>query len=365
MPKVRELIEELNLWVPFMMQESYDNSGVQIGFYNQDITGLLVTLDLSHNVLEEAIKLGANVIISHHPLLFKGIKQIHSYNERGRIIIDAIQHQISIISVHTNIDNYHLGVNHDLGKRLGLLNPQVLLPLKDKLKKLVVFVPTSHAESVREALFTSGCGSIGNYDGCSFNSEGIGSFRPGVNTNPFVGQIGISHYEPEIKIETIVTEWNLEKAINALKNVHPYEEVAYDVFPLENSNLSDGAGIVGDLEKEIDFFEYLSFVKETLNIKTIRHSANPKSMIKRVAICGGSGSFLISNAKNAGADIYITGDLKHHDFTENFGPMILADVGHWESEQFIPELLSTHISQKFSNFAVLIAQSHRNPVFCY
>ncbi len=365
MPKVGELIEELNRWVPFMMQESYDNSGVQIGFYDHDISGVIITLDLSHNVLAEAIRVGANVIISHHPLLFKGIKQIHTHNERGRIIIEAIQNHISIISIHTNIDNFKLGVNFDLGRRLGLDNLKVLQPLNGKLKKLVVFVPVQHAENVRFALFNSGCGSIGNYDSCSFNTEGLGSFKGQDSTNPYVGQPNILHFEQEVKIETIVTDWNLEGAIRAMKKAHLYEEVAFDVIPLENDNLLHGAGMVGDLDQELDFFEFLSKVKEVLNIRMIKHSANPKSTVKRVAFCGGSGSFLISSAIKSGADLFITGDLKYHDFTENTSPMVLADAGHWETEQFVPELIATHISQKFSNFAVLIAQSHQNPVFCY
>jgi len=363
--KIKDIVGCIEEFAPLSLQESWDNAGLLTGNLSSDVDAALIALDITEEVIDDAISHGEKLIIAHHPLIFSGIKKINGNNSIERSLIKAIKNDIAIYAAHTNIDVVKNGVSWKMAQKLGLEDVNALSAGKGLLRKLIVYVPTSHAELVRDALFMAGAGTIGNYGSCSFNSVGKGTFKGNESTNPFVGKVGEMHVEEEVKIETVFPTHLQGKVLKVLFEVHPYEEVAYDVFPLENSNLSDGAGIVGDLEKEIDFFEYLSFVKETLNIKTIRHSANPKSMIKRVAICGGSGSFLISNAKSAGADIYITGDLKYHDFTENFGPMILADVGHWESEQFIPELLSTHISQKFSNFAVLIAQSHRNPVFCY
>ncbi|MBN2175862.1 MAG: Nif3-like dinuclear metal center hexameric protein [Bacteroidales bacterium] len=360
--KLSDIIAALEKFAPPQLQESYDNSGLLIGNIQSEIKKALVTVDVTEAVLKEAIEKKCNLMISHHPLIFKGLKSITGKNAEERIIEKAIKNNIAIYAIHTNLDNVDQGINAILSKKLGLKNMRILSPKKELLRKLVTFCPADHAEKVRKAIFEAGAGHIGEYDSCSFNTPGTGSFRGSDATNPFVGEKGTLHYEDEIRIETIYPVYRESAVLNALFESHPYEEVAYDLYPLENVFDRVGAGMIGELEKETDELEFLKNVKQTLGSGCIRHTRLPGKKIKKVAVCGGVGSFLIGDAIRAGADIFITGDIKYHDFFQAENHIIITDVGHYESEQFAKELIYDVLIEKFPNFAVLISEGATNPI---
>lgn len=360
--KLHELITAIEKHSPLDFQESYDNSGLQIGNPDLEVSKALICLDITEAVLDEAIRGKFDLIISHHPLVFRGIKKITATSLMERLIFKAIKNNIAIYSAHTNMDNILMGVNNMICNKLGLINQKILEPIGGKLKKLITFCPESHAEKVRNALFDAGAGNIGNYSACSFNSNGQGTFMAGKGTSPFVGKQDELHIEPEIKIETVFPFHIQKTLIKALLDIHPYEEVAYDIIPLENEYEQVGAGMTGYLETEMDELDFLMFIKNVFKTTTIKHSALLGRKIRKVAVCGGSGSFLISKAINSGADIFITGDLKYHQFFEAEQKIILADVGHYESEQFTKKLLHTIIMENFPTFAVQISNVEKNPV---
>ena len=360
--KLGEVIKAFEQIAPFSLQDDYDNSGIQFGNPENEIKRGLVCIDITEEIIDEAIEKQCDLVISHHPLIFRGIKKLTGKHYTERALIKAIKHDISLISVHTNLDSVINGVNKKLAEKLGLTDLKVLQPRKGLLKKLVTFCPVDHAEKVREAIFQAGAGQIGEYDCCSFNLEGKGSFRGGDSTNPFVGEKGQIHYEPEVRIETILPDYLENVVLKAMFNAHPYEEVAYDIYPLDNTFDKAGAGITGKLPEQMTEKEFLVFVKDQLGIPVIRHSEFTGKKIVKVALCGGSGSFLIDRALSAGADIFITADIKYHDFFDVRGKMLLADVGHYESEQFTKEILYEIVTKKFTNFALLISDQSTNPV---
>ncbi len=360
--KLNSIISELEQFAPPALQESYDNSGLLIGDREQEITGVLVTLDVTVPVLDEALQKKCNLIVAHHPVIFKGLKSITGKNPVERIVARAIKNDVAIYAIHTNLDNVSRGVNGILAEKLGLSNTRILAPKKDLLRKLVTFCPKSHAEAVREAIFKAGAGRIGNYDSCSFNAEGEGTFRGSEDTNPFVGEKGKLHFEPEVRIETIFPAYLENAVINQMKAAHPYEEVAYDIYPLGNAFDQTGAGMIGELEEEMEETRFLEYIKSITGTPCIRYSDLTGKAVKKVAICGGAGSFLIHSALGAGADVFLTGDIKYHDFFEADGKMIIADIGHYESEQFAKDLISSLLIKKFSNFAVLISETRTNSV---
>ena len=360
--KLGEVIKAFEQIAPFSLQDDYDNSGIQFGNTENEIKRGLVCIDITEEIIDEAIEKQCDLVISHHPLIFRGIKKLTGKHYTERALIKAIKHDISLISVHTNLDSVINGVNKKLAEKLGLTDLKVLQPRKGLLKKLVTFCPVDHAEKVREAIFQAGAGQIGEYDCCSFNLEGKGSFRGGDSTNPFVGEKGQIHYEPEVRIETILPDYLENVVLKAMFNAHPYEEVAYDIYPLDNTFDKAGAGITGKLPEQMTEKEFLVFVKDQLGIPVIRHSEFTGKKIVKVALCGGSGSFLIDRALSAGADIFITADIKYHDFFDVRGKMLLADVGHYESEQFTKEILYEIVTKKFTNFALLISDQSTNPV---
>ncbi|MCX6230769.1 MAG: Nif3-like dinuclear metal center hexameric protein [Bacteroidetes bacterium] len=355
---ITDLIESI---APLSYQESYDNSGLIIGNKNAAVEKALICLDITEEVLEEAIEKNCKLVISHHPLIFKGIKKLNDKNEVERIIVKAIQHNIAIYAAHTNLDNAEAGVNKIFAEKLNLKNVRKLQPKTNLLRKLVCFCPPSHAETVKIALFEAGAGHIGNYDSCSFNIAGEGSFRALDNASPFVGNINELHTENEIRIETVYPAWLESKILKALFNKHPYEEVAYDIYNLENQLNTVGSGVIGEVE-ETDELSFLQKLKTITNTKCIRHTALLGNAVKKVALCGGAGSFLIHDAIAMGADVFVTGDVKYHDFFEAEKHLIIADIGHYESEQFTKELLYSIISKKFPNFAVLISEKNTNPI---
>jgi dinuclear metal center YbgI/SA1388 family protein len=365
MSLLKEVCAFLEDLAPSSLQENYDNSGLLVGDPDSKVTGVLVSLDVTENIVDEAIQEGCNVIVSHHPFIFQGIKKLKKSNWVHRVLTKAIKNDLAIISVHTNLDNVLAGVNGKMASVLGLKNTRVLLPRPGMLMKLAVFVPSEHLEKVQDALFQAGAGSIGNYDECSFQSPGIGSFRAKAGANPFVGKINELQFEPESRLEVVFPAFLKERVVSSMKNAHPYEEVAYDLYKLENSVDQIGSGLLGDLEEEIEAEPFFRLLMEKFNLKGFKHSPNPGHKIKRVALCGGAGVFLLEKAIQSGADVFVTADVKYHDFFEAIGKVLLVDIGHFESEQFTIDLLSEQILQKFPTFAVRKTKISTNPVNYY
>ena len=354
-----ELIEEV---APLALQESYDNAGLLVGDSQMEISSVLLSIDITENVIEEAIQKKCNLIVSHHPLIFGGLKKLTGENEVQRCVAKAIKHDIAIYAAHTNLDNVIQGVSAKMAEKIGLKNVKILRPKSNLLLKLITYVPKIHSYRVREALFEAGAGNIGNYKSCSFNTEGLGTFMANENAKPFIGELNTFHTEPETKIEVIVPEFSKLKVLEALLKIHPYEEPAYDFLPLVNTWNQVGAGVIGDLDKEEDEMLFLNRIKSIFYISTIRHTNLTGKKINRVALCGGSGSSFLSDAISADADVYISGDFKYHDFFEAENRILIADIGHYESEQFTKDIFFEIITKKMPTFAVQISESKTNPI---
>ena len=360
--KLKEITAHLESIAPLAYQESYDNAGLICGSPDMDITGALICLDSTEAVIDEAIATGCNLVIAHHPIVFSGLKKFNGKNYVERVIIKAIQNHIAIYAAHTNLDNVHNGVNAKIAEKLGLLNVSILSPQKGGLKKLVVFCPEAHAEAVRNALFSAGAGNISNYDECSFNTEGTGTFRAGEGANPFLGEKGQQHREKEVRIETIYPAHLEGQLLKAMYSVHPYEEVAYDLIPLGNKAVNVGSGIVGELPAESTEMEFLKNLKVQMKAQSVRYTALRDKKIRRIAVCGGSGSFLLPDAIRAGADVFVTADYKYHQFFDAENRIVIADIGHYESEQFTGELFYEILTKKFSTFAIHLSKINTNPI---
>jgi len=360
--KINQLINKLQHWAPFNYQESYDNSGLIVGDPQAEIEKILISLDITEAVMEEAIQGPYQLIISHHPIIFKGLKSLTGKTPEERVLIAAIKNNIAIIALHTNLDNALHGVNARIAKILGLHHVRILEPKTNVLKKLAVFVPVEHMEKLRSSLFNAGAGEIGDYDQCSFISEGQGSFRGKENSNPFVGEIGKQHHEPETKLEIIFPQHRQADIMKAIYQNHPYEEPAFDIYKLENQHPKIGAGIIGELPEAMNQDEFLHFLKKSMNTQCIRHTETDGIKIKNIALCGGSGSFLIKSARAAKADVFISGDIKYHDFFEANKQFMIADIGHYESEQFTKELIHDFLIENFPKFAVQISEHQTNPI---
>ena len=360
--QIFHVIHALEQWAPLAYQEGYDNSGLLVGDRNIDCTGVLVSLDVTEAVLDEAIKKKCNLIVAHHPIIFKGIKKINGNTYVERIIMKAIKHDVAIYAIHTNLDNVIDGVNHALAEKLGLENTAILQPTNNLLNKLYTFVPPTHKEVVLSALFKAGAGHIGNYSECSFGISGTGTFLPTEGTRPFSGIIGTRSSEAEEKIEVIFPSYLKNIVIEALLNIHPYEEVAYDIVELKNYFQNVGAGLIGYLPEPIEETAFLRNLKIIVGTPFFRHSPLSGKKISKVAICGGAGVFLTEAAIRAKADIFVTADIKYHDFFEPDGRIILADIGHWESEQFTIDRILTFLTEKFPTFALLKTEVKTNPV---
>lgn len=364
--KIIEITKYLEEIYPLEYQENYDNCGLLIGDAHAEVNGILICFDITLNTIQEAIECGCNLIISHHPLIFSGIKKINANSNKDKIITQAIKNDLAIYAVHTNIDNSKIGVNNYIAECLQLKNVKILRPFEDDLFKIVVFCPEDYAGTVRDAMFDAGCGKIGNYDSCSFNTNGLGTFKANEFANPFVGEKNEMHFENEIKIESIVPKIYLNKVINAIIKSHPYEEVAYDVYSLKNKNPNFGAGIIGNFNKPITLTYFLEMLKEKFKLSVIRHNSVRQNVeIQSVAYCGGSGSFLIPDAIKHKADILVTADLKYHDFFDYSNSLILADIGHFESEQFIQDILFDVLTKKIPKFAVLKTKLCSNPIYYF
>jgi dinuclear metal center YbgI/SA1388 family protein len=360
--KVKEITEVLERFAPLSLQEPYDNAGLIIGSPEMEVSQVLLCLDAVEEVLDEAIKTNCNLVISHHPILFSGIKHLTGNTYVERTIIKAIRHNIAIYAAHTNLDNIRDGVNSKICERLQLKNTKILSPRRGHLMKLYTYVPHKAAEDLRAALFQAGAGVIGNYDQCSFNSEGYGTFRGNINTNPFVGEPGVQHREAETKIEVMFPVWLENEIISALKKNHPYEEVAYETIAVNNKWEEIGAGMIGELEPPMEPAQFFLFLKEQMKVKVIKHTRAINTTISKVAVCGGSGSFLLKEAIASGADVLVTSDFKYHQFFDAEGQIIIADIGHYESEQFTPEILAEIFRQKFPTFALRFTNINTNPI---
>ena len=365
MPTLKDIAGFLENIAPLGLQESYDNAGLITGDVNSEIKSVLVTLDVTEKVVEEAIQKKAQLIVAHHPIIFAGLKKITGKNYIERTIIKAIKNDIAIYAAHTNLDSVEGGVNQKICEKLGLENNKILQPNGGQLKKLVTFIPVENADQVREAVFNAGAGNIGNYDSCGFVTEGLGSFRGNENSNPFVGKKGEIHSEKEVRFETIFPGYLQGRIIDALLKSHPYEEVAYDIYPLENKFDKIGMGMVGTLAKPISETLFLSQLKQTFNTGVIKHTALKGKSVEKVAVCGGSGSFLLNAAIAAGADFFVSGDFKYHQFFDAEDKIVIADIGHFESEQFTKELFYELLTKKFPTFAIHLSEVVTNPVYYF
>jgi len=351
--QIRDIIRELEKKAPLSLQESYDNAGLLTGNADWECRGVLCTLDATEAVILEARERGCNLVVAHHPIIFGGLKKLNGKNYVERTVISAIKNDIAMYAIHTNLDNVLDGVNDRIADRLGLTNRRILSPKAGQLMKLYTFVPHAQANQVREALFAAGAGHIGEYSETSFNSEGTGTFKGSENTNPFAGQPGKRHEEKEVKIEVILPAYLQPSVVKALWEAHPYEEVAYDLVSLSNDNQLVGSGLLGELPEALDETGFLHMLKTSFELKMVKHTPLLGKKIKKVAVCGGSGSFLSGKALAAGADVYVTSDIKYHEFFDANDRILLADIGHWESEQFTTDLLVEILQAKFPTFAVL------------
>ena len=365
MMKLRELTNHLESLAPLDYQEAYDNAGLLVGSPDKVVHQAILSLDCTEAVVDEAIELGCDVVVSHHPIVFKGLKRFNGNTYVERVIMKAIKHDIALYAIHTNLDNVKDGVNSKIAERLGLHNTRILHPKGGLLRKLAVFVPVEHVERVRAALFAAGAGNIGRYDACSFNTTGYGTFRAGEGTNPFVGQQGAHHREEEVRVEVIYPAVKERLVLHELFKVHPYEEVAYDIYQLQNNYQDVGSGLVGRLEKPMEEHDFLALLKGRLGAKVIRHTALRGTAVADVAVCGGAGSFLLGEAIRSGADVFVTADYKYHEFFDAEGKIVIADVGHFESEQFTQQLLLEIIQKKFPTFAVRLTGVDTNPINYY
>lgn len=360
--KLTEIINCLEAWAPLEYQEGYDNSGLIYGNRNKDVSKALISLDCTEAIIDEAIEMGAELVISHHPIVFSGIKSLTGKNYIERTLIKAIQNDIAIYAIHTNLDNVQNGVNQKIAQKLGLNHLRILDPKPSMLQKLVFFCPIEQSEVVRKAVFEAGGGQIGKYDSCSFNAEGIGTFKAGEGTTPYVGQVGELHHENELKIEIVVPKNLMSKVLKALLKTHPYEEVAYDIYSLDNKWDEVGSGMIGELDKTVPTRDFLNLIKKQFDVPVLRCTDLCKKEVNKVAVCGGSGSFLLNKAIAQKADVFITADYKYHQFFDAEQKIIIVDMGHYESEQFTMDLIQEHLKEKMPNFATYLTKRKTNPI---
>ena len=359
---VQDVINHLEELSPLAYAEDFDNVGLLVGNKSNTVKGVLVTLDTLEAVVDEAIEKDCNLIVSFHPIIFKGLKKLTGKTYVERVVMKAIKHDISIYAIHTALDNALQGVNDKICEQLGLINRRVLIPQSGTIKKLTTYIPKNNAETLREALFEAGAGTIGNYNNCSFNVEGIGTFNGNKHSNPVIGEKGITQHEAETKVTVTFAKHLESKILQALFKAHPYEEVAYEITTLENKNQHIGMGMIGEFESPMDETSFLTHLKSKMKSTSIRHTLLLGKPIKKVAVLGGSGSFAIQAAKAAKADVFVTADLKYHDFFTAENNILLADIGHYESEQYTKNLLVAYLTKKMPNFAIVLSNTNTNPV---
>lgn len=365
--EVASCIEEI---APLAYAEDFDNVGLLVGDYRTEVNEILVTLDTLEETVDEAIAKGCNLIVSFHPIIFSGLKKLNGNSYVERVVLKAIKNDIAIYATHTALDNSRKGVSAKMCEVLGLQNTAILVPKKKVIHKLTTYVPAAYLEQLKTALFNAGAGDIGNYENCSFSSEGISTHKGNAESNPTVGKKGELFTEKEVALSVTYESKNDRSVLNALQEHHPYEEVAYDVVVTENIHQHIGMGMIGELSSPMSEKDFLQFVKTTMKTDCVRHSAHIGKMIRKVAVLGGSGSFAIGNAMSAGADAYISADFKYHDFFKAEGRILLTDVGHYESEQFTKNLLVEYLTKKITNFApafkaskIILSEKSTNPIY--
>jgi len=359
---IKQITNFLESYAPLEYQESYDNCGLIIGDANAEVKGALITLDCTEAIIDEAIATGCNLVIAHHPIIFGGLKKLNGSNYIERTVIKALKNDIAIYAIHTNLDNVHNGVSAKIAEKLGLENCKVLVPKSDLLRQLVLYCPNANAKTLKTALFEAGAGTVGDYDQCSFTSVGKGTFRANENCTPFVGEIGENHTENEDRIEVIYPKFKERAILNAMEVAHPYEQVAHQIYVLENKHQLVGSGIIGELNTPVETQVFLEDLKLNMQTDCVRHTPLVKQQIKTVAVCGGSGSFLLKNAIAAKADIFISADFKYHEFFDAENKIVIADIGHYESEQFTKDLIYDLLVKNFTKFAVRLSKVNTNPI---
>ena len=361
--KIREITRYIEELAPLNYAEDFDNVGLLVGSYNTEVSGVLVTLDTLEETIDEAIAKQCNLIVSFHPIIFAGLKKINGSSYVERVILKAIKNDISIYATHTALDNSKNGVSAKMCEVLGLTNTKILIPKKGIIKKLTTVVPSVNAVSLRNSLFEAGGGAVGNYEHSSFSTIGESTFKGTENSNPVVGLKEVLHVDNETKISVIFERKNEVKILKCLQAEHPYEEVPYEIVTLENVHQDIGMGMLGEFTKPMEEKDFLRYLKKTMQTACIRHSELLHKKIKKVAVLGGAGSFAISDAKRAGADAYVSADFRYHEFFKAEKDILLADIGHYESEQFTKNLLVDYLTKKFSNFAIVLSQKSTNPIY--
>ncbi|MFN7540230.1 MAG: Nif3-like dinuclear metal center hexameric protein [Bacteroidota bacterium] len=359
---IRTIIAELASFAPLSLQESYDNAGLITGNPDWSCSGVLCSLDATEEVILEAVNKGCNLVVAHHPIVFRGLKKITGKNYVEKTIIAAIKNDVAIYACHTNLDNVAKGVNKKIADKLGLIKTEILLPKESQLLQLNTYVPTPDLETVRNALFRAGAGTIGLYHEASFGVEGIGTFKGMEGANPVIGTVGERSEVAETKLEVLVPAYLKEQVYRALIDSHPYEEVAYNWLNLQNFDTAIGSGMIGELPEPMEEKVFLEQLMTTFSLQVIKHTPLLNQRVSRIALCGGAGSFLLDHALAAGAQFFITSDMKYHEFFDANQRMVIADIGHWESEQFTPELIMDVLQSKFPTFAVLKSGAYTNPV---
>ena len=362
---IKDITNYLEKLAPLNYAEDFDNVGLLIGNFNTEVSGVLVTLDTLEETVDEAIAKNCNLILSFHPIIFSGLKKLNGTNYVERVVLKAIKNDIAIYATHTALDNAKQGVSAKIAETLGLVNTKVLIPKKGIIKKLTTYVPVKNTDILKSALFAAGAGNIGNYDECSFTVSGQGTFRGNEHSNPVLGEKGKLEVADEIKLTVTFESKNENIILTALQENHPYDEVAYEIITTENIHQNVGMGMIGELTTEMDEIKFLSYVKMKMKTDCVRHSAFINKKIKKVAVLGGAGSFAIDNAKMAGADAYVSADFKYHEFFKAENSILLADIGHYESEQFTKELFYDILTKKFPNFAFYFSEKNTNPVNYY
>lgn len=363
--QIKDVTQYLESFAPLSLQESYDNAGLLTGNPSDSVKGILVTLDCTEEIVSEAIQTNCNLIIAHHPIIFKGLRKLTGSNYVERTIISAIRNNIAIYAIHTNLDNIITGVNRKICEKIGLTNLSILSPKKGTLSKLVTFVPKDDVEHVLQNLYNAGAGKIGKYSNCSFQIDGNGTFLPVEGANPQIGDVGNLEKVGEVRIEVLVPSHLENTVIKVLKKHHPYEEVAYYLTSLQNDNQEVGSGMIGQLENQLEPINFLKCLKEAMELNVIRHTPLLNRPIKTIAVCGGSGSFLLKDALKMGADVFVSSDFKYHEFFDADGRIMIADIGHYESEVYTKELLKDVLIKKFPSFAINFSIISTNPISYY
>jgi dinuclear metal center YbgI/SA1388 family protein len=363
MVKLKEVIRVLETFAPKSLQEDYDNSGLQVTNSEDLIHGILLTLDVTPEVIDEAIADHCNLIVAHHPVIFRGLKSIDESGDPGKTLIKAIKNNIHLYAIHTNLDNVRNGINGFIAEKLGLIKTRVLAPKNDIFSKLVTFCPKDYTKKILEAIHSAGAGVIGNYDQCSFRVAGTGTFKPNEFSNPLVGSHNQLEETNEERIEVQFPSWMEQEVIEALFTSHPYEEVAYYLQRINNVSMEYGSGLIGQLETSLDPDQFLTKLKTDLVLGTIKYTPLKNARpIAKVALCGGSGSFMLAHAIREGADAYVTADIKYHDFFEAAGRILFADIGHYEGEKYTKDLLYRLLNKKISNIALRLSKVNTNPI---